>query len=396
MMMNKRIFMPLLLVLLLVLSSSCAVASDEPPSGGMLFTDIIGGYDDYQTPTPFPHGDTMPPVKPAETGEPVETDEPAERVELLISAAGDVTLGGNRRGNPSTTPYLREFSRQGNDYGFAFRNVRDILSQDDVTIVNFEGTLTNSTNGNGNEFQFRVDPSHAQVLTLGSVEMVTLENNHMMDFGQAGLVDTIAALDAAGIPWARRYSRAEYTVKGVTVGLLAYQTFGGLHDQIRAQLPGDIAEARKTCDVVIVYYHWGAEMDYAPNGAQISLGRATVDAGADLVLGSHSHRINPIELYNGRYIVYSLSNFSFSGNSKPSDMRTFLFQIKLLAGGGQPVEYVGMRIVPMSISSSSDTNDFAPRPYASGSSAAQGVVDRMIKEGANLKYGLKAYKTEWD
>ncbi|MDR2505069.1 MAG: CapA family protein [Oscillospiraceae bacterium] len=318
--------------------------------------------------------------------------EPAR--EIIISAVGDVTLGGNMKGNPKSTIYSKEFAKQGEDYGFAFRNTRSVFEADDVTIANFEGTFTNSTKaGNSNSYNFRVAPEHVNVLTQGSVEMVTLENNHVLDFGQTGLSDTRDTLDSAGISWAYGDQFAHVNIGGFVVGMLAYQTFGGIHDQIIARLPEDIARARSACDFIVVYYHWGAEEDYYPNNNQIRLGRATIDAGADLVLGAHSHRINPIELYEGKYIVYSLSNFSFSGNVNPSDMRSFIFQCKV---NTETAEVTDMRILPIRISSRSDTNDFCPTLLPPGSTAYKSTISDMIKYGAEkLKYGLTEYKTEW-
>jgi poly-gamma-glutamate synthesis protein (capsule biosynthesis protein) len=275
--------------------------------------------------------------------------------------------------------------------------VRELLAADDLTIVNFEGVLTNSAvPGNNNTYQFREDPAHAQVLTLGSVEAVALENNHVRDFGELGYSDTVAALEGAGIVYSGNGHLGVYEVSGVRVGMLAYQTFGGVHEQVLEQATVDIAAAREAgCAVVIVSFHWGNELDYKPNDRQIWLGRATIDAGADLVLGHHSHRINPIELYNGRYIVYSLANFSFSGNSLPKDMDTFLFQVKFSVENGA-AQTGPFRIVPMRISSRTDTNDFAPTSYKAGSTAFKRVIDRMTREGRNLKYAVESYPTEWE
>lgn len=109
--------------------------------------------------------------------------------------------------------------------------------------------------------------------------------------------------------------------------MLAYQTFNGNYKNIYASIEGDIQALRDAgCALVIVSYHWGEEKDYVPNERQVPLGRATIDAGADLVIGHHSHRMNPIELYKGKYICYSLGNFSFAGNAKPKDMDTYIFQ----------------------------------------------------------------------
>ena len=108
--------------------------------------------------------------------------------------------------------------------------------------------------------------------------------------------------------------------------------------------------------------HWGAEKDYAPNANQQKLGRMTIDAGADLVIGHHSHRTHPIEKYNGKYIVYSLGNFSFAGNNKPDDMSTFIFQTRFRIKNGEIIANP-FRIIPCRISSKTDYNDFAPTPY---------------------------------
>ncbi|MDR2658244.1 MAG: CapA family protein [Oscillospiraceae bacterium] len=332
------------------------------------------------------------------TAEPMEVQpEPQEStgpVEILITAVGDVTLGGNRKDNPASTIYTKEFARQGNDYAFAFRNVRDIFETDDLTIVNFEGTFTTRTAGNGNTFQFRVDPDHVKVLTSSSVEMATFENNHAMDFGQGGLDDTITTLNNAGIPWARAGTPAIRDVNGVKVGMLAYMTLNNPYENVTEQMQADIPALRQLCDVVIVYYHWGEEAEYTPHSRQLTLGRATIDAGADLVLGAHSHRVNPIELYNGRYIVYSLGNFSFSGNSLPSDMDTFIFQLKLIVDG-DTVRTGDMRIIPSRISSKTDTNDFAPTPFKEGSTQFNRVISKMISNGKNMLYALTEYPTQW-
>ena len=124
------------------------------------------------------------------------------------------------------------------------------------------------------------------------------------------------------------------------------------------------------------------------------LGRATVDAGADLVLGHHSHRINPIELYEGKYICYSLANFSFAGNVRPSDRDTFIFQLRLRVLPDGTVENEDMRIVPCCVSSVEGYSDFIPTPY--GPEDAARVAQRLVELGDGLEYALDAYPLEWD
>ena len=326
--------------------------------------------------------------------------------EILISATGDVTLGGNMKGNPASNIYTKALAAHDGDLSYFFANVRDIFSQDDLTLVNFEGVLTNSTkvpgSKQGNDFLFRAPPEHVQALTEGSVEAVALENNHVMDFGQTGYDDTIAALDAAGIVHASEDSMGVFEVDGFSIALLAYQTFNNAYERLSEEMPQDVAAAKAAHDVVIVSFHWGNELDYAPHERQIALGRLAVDSGADLVLGHHSHRVNPIECYKGKYIVYSLGNFVFSGNSKPRDMDTFIFQQKLIVSD-DGVTDGGFRVIPCSISSvtaasgkQSGENDFAATPFAEGSEAAQRVIDRMLENGKGLEFAVESYPTQWD
>ena len=242
-----------------------------------------------------------------------------------------------------------------------------------------------------------------QVLTSSSVEAVSLENNHVMDHGTAGYQDTCDTLAAAGITYSGHLGASTFTTDtGVKIGMLAYQTFNGNYKNIYASIEGDIQALRDAgCALVIVSYHWGDEKDYVPNERQVPLGRATIDAGADLVIGHHSHRMNPIELYKGKYICYSLGNFSFAGNAKPEDMDTYIFQQRFRVYPDGTVENADMRIIPCSISSQEKVNDFKPTPKdADGAQALLARLDQLNAqfEKAFSKTGVSAvspYPTEW-
>lgn len=332
-------------------------------------------------------------------GQPVDDTAP---IEILITATGDVTLGGNMKKNPKSNIYTEQLGKHQNDLGYFFENVYDLFASDDLTLINFEGTLTNvSQPANDNSFHFRAPPEHVQALTMRSVEAVALENNHVMDFGRQGYEDTVATLTSQGIVYASDGKMGVYETKGVSIAMLAYQTFDGAYARLFEQVPLDIAAAREAHDLVIVSYHWGAELHYAPNENQIKLGRLTIDAGADLVLGHHSHRVNPIERYRDRYIVYSLANCSFSGNSRPEDMDTFLFQQKFTISS-EGVTPGAFRVIPASISSvtgrsgkETGENDFAVTPFEEGSAGAQRVIEKLIENGKKLTYAVDTYPTQW-
>jgi len=342
-------------------------------------------------PTPEPEVTPEPTPDPA-----LPVYQPDGSILLTMSFTGDMTIGSNVQSS-GTSIFEKELKKQDGDINFPFRNVTELLHADDLTMVNFEGTLTTAGRNpdkRNNDFLFRADPSYASMLPDGGVDTVSLENNHVLDMGQEGLAETKRVLVEAGIPYASEDEPAILTVKGVKIGSLAYQTFGGRHDELIEKVPGDIQALRdQGCQIVIVSYHWGAEKDYAPNDNQVRLGRATIDAGADLVVGHHSHRINPIEYYNGRYICYSLGNFSFAGNKKPDDMATFIFQIRMRIRDGV-VTSEAIKIIPCRISSRTDYNDFAPTPYTKDTNI-EAVLRTLKQNGKSLDYALQDYPLKW-
>ena len=321
---------------------------------------------------------------------------------VTISATGDVTIGGDTRKSGKSI-FDKQLEKEPSGLSFPMENVADLFAADDMTIVNFEGTLTTTKSATGNTYSFAAPPEYVQVLTSGNIEAVSLENNHIMDHGEAGYADTCQTLENNGIVYSGHLGSAIYTTDtGVSIGMLSYQTFNGNYPVIYNAIEGDIAALRSAgCQLVIVSYHWGEEKDYLPNERQVPLGRATIDAGADLVIGHHSHRINPIEEYNGKYICYSLGNFSFAGNIKPDDMDTFIFQQRFRVYPDGRVDNEGFRIVPCSISSQESVNDFKPTPKEG--EAAQAVVDRLLELGAKLEKTYKStgvtavesYPTQW-
>lgn len=313
---------------------------------------------------------------------------------ITLTATGDFTIGGDSR--KSADIFEDELKKQGGDINFTMRNVRDILLDDDLTIVNFEGTLTDSTyvpaNKRENQFLFSAPPSYVSMLSDNGVEAVSLENNHIMDHGEEAYVDTQNALDGAGIAWSNSTTLGVIEVKGVQIAMLSYLCIDR-YESLWNKVPEDIAAAKAQYPIVIVSFHWGNEKDYAPTNNQIKMGRLAVDAGADLVLGHHSHRLNPIEQYKGVYICYSLGNFCFSGNNKPADMTSFMFQTRFRVRDGE-VSNEGFRIIPIRISSTKEYNDFAPTPLTDDTSI-DSVLTTLKTNGRKLDYAVEEYPLDW-
>ena len=351
--------------------------------------------------TPGPTASPTPVITYTTPAPAEATISPSGSMAIVITATGDLTIGTNYKAyrNLDASIFGKELKRQGGDINFYLRNIKDLLSEDDLTIVNFEGTLADQvsipSSKRGNEFLFLAPTSYAQTLPDNSIEAATMENNHVMDFGEDGYASTMNALQSAGVVVSNSTTLGIYEVKGVKIGMLAYQTFNGGYDRIYQTLQPDIDNARSQgCDIVTVSYHWGDELDYHPNANQQKLGKATIDAGADLVIGHHSHRINPIEEYNGKYIVYSLGNFSFSGNNKPSDILTYVFQIRFKYRRGE-MHGTDFRIIPCRISSKTDYNDFAVTPLTE-TRYIDTVLNTLKKEGQYISHPVESYPLEWE
>ncbi|MDD3218859.1 MAG: CapA family protein [Lachnospiraceae bacterium] len=277
---------------------------------------------------------------------------------ITISAAGDCTLGVDENADESTN-FAAMYEEQGYA-GYFFENVKSVFEEDDLTIVNLEGTLTTATEREDKTFAFKGDPSYVEILTEGSVEAVNLANNHSHDYGTQSYEDTISNVEAAGITSFGYDRTAIQEVNGVKAGLVGiYELADGI--DCKDDLLTNIKKVQSEgADIVIVSFHWGTEKEYTPNDVQKELAHAAVDAGADLVLGHHPHVLEGIEEYNGKNIVYSLGNFCFGGNKNPSDKNTMIFQQTFTVKDGQVTQDNVTNIIPCTISSTSDYNDYQP------------------------------------
>lgn len=282
-------------------------------------------------------------------------------VSLTLSVVGDCTLGTDE-----TFDYDTSLNAYYENYGadYFLQNVKDIFSTDDLTIANFEGTLTDSDEREDKTFAFKAPASYASILTGGSVEAVNTANNHSHDYGEQSFNDTLAALDDAGIVHFGYDETAVMDVKGIKVGLVGIYE---LHDHLEReqQLKDNIAKVKADgAQLIVVIFHWGNETETVPDSNQTTLGRIAIDEGADLVCGHHPHVLQGIETYKGRNIVYSLGNFCFGGNSSPSDMDTMIYQQTFTIDADGVKKDNVTNIIPCSISSAAydGYNNYQPTP----------------------------------
>jgi len=357
-------------------------------------TPVLNIPDDLPPPTILLPSPTPPIDEVEETDEIYIPYEPAEyipeepqtcpyTVTILLSAGGDATLGGDRRWG-GYHAFMREFDDSGGNHSIFLENVAHIFYESDLSIVNLEGVLSDILYPHmEKEFIFRGPPHFANILAAGNIDAVTIANNHTQDFFRRGYDDTRAALTYAGIEYFGNEFNRIIEVNGIKVGLFGRRIWNDSRYN-QNMIRNSIQYLRNNgAQLIIAYYHWGVERENIPEQYQINIGRFTIAQGADLVLGAHPHVIQSIEEYRGRYIVYSLANFSFGGNANPRDQDSIIFQqtFTFYRGALQPNNDIN--IIPIFSSSVRNRNDFRPTP-AHGEEAER-ILSRIERYSAALR-----------
>lgn len=275
-----------------------------------------------------------------------ETVEIKSNGNIVLLFAGDVYLSSH---------VLNAYEKAGGIHGVLDGKIRQEIEEADLFMVNQEFPFTDrGTPAADKQFTFRIPTDRVHILTEMGIDMVTLANNHILDYGEEGLLDSCEVLDEAGILHVGAgknldEARKLKTVRtgGKTIGFLGTSRVymdgswaaGAGHPGVFStydsrQAVADIKAARESCDYLVVYVHWGAEKETVPKDYQRTMGREYIDAGADLVIGSHPHVLQEIEYYKGKPIVHSLGNFVF-GSSIPE---TELLKVVITEDGAELTE----------------------------------------------------------
>ena len=272
---------------------------------------------------------------PDSPGPEIPAEAEPQPVRLLFS--GDIYLSDH---------VLNAYDRAGDISGVLDDGYRSLIGESDYFAANQEFPFSSrGQQAPDKQYTFRLPESRVSLMNEIGVDLVTLANNHALDFGTDALLDTVSTLDQAGILHVGAGADSEAArqpaivdVNGVRVGFIGASRVipvaswtagasspGMLTAYDPALLVQTIQETRPLCDYLVVLTHWGVERAEMPVDHQTSLGRQCIDAGADLVVGSHPHVLQGIEYYRGKPIVYSLGNFIF-GSSIP---RTALLEVSL-------------------------------------------------------------------
>jgi poly-gamma-glutamate capsule biosynthesis protein CapA/YwtB (metallophosphatase superfamily) len=291
---------------------------------------------------------------------------------LSLAVGGDVTPGANLETHVDQQLAAGVPAEQ--LWPLYFAGVRPVLEAADVALVNLECPFTTRGRKLKKNFNFRARPELVKILQAGSVDVVTLANNHLMDYGREGVEDTLVTLEAAGIEHfgagsdlAAARAPAILVRNGIRLGLVGYYfqappdmlepksvyatghrpgVAGVFKDlrRMRAQLEEDLTRLVPAVDVAIPYFHWGHEGSTEVRDYQIELAHRAIDLGGKAVLGAHPHRLQGVELYRGAPIFYSLGNFVFGGNKDPKDKLSAIARLRMTAAGVVDSELVPIQI----------------------------------------------------
>ena len=305
---------------------------------------------------------------------------------ITLTFTGDCTIGSEEQIREAPDSFDSVAEQEG--FSWFFANFREMFSEDDCTVINLEGVLSDSGSGEKTKktYRFRGRTGFAEILTDASVELAGLANNHIADYGAQGMKNTISTLEKAGIGWA--HSKDTYTLEKDGIRICFFAVDNGLHNTYKEVLRKKIAgiKAGGEANAVVVLYHNGNEYDARHSVRQSQAADFYIDAGADLVVMHHPHVVQGIGIRNNRTILYSLGNFVFGGNREirtvnyrgireVSSLYGLVAQVKLHFGNSG--KYLGQQTVlyPVYTSSAAPRNNF--QPFRLNAEQAEPVIDAI-------------------
>lgn len=315
--------------------------------------------------------------KPEPTETPVVTPPPA----LKLIAVGDIMMG-------RTVGKLLQNNSRGFDA--AFDNVARLLKTGDIVFANLESPLTTSTKSlnKKNKIILKGSPESISAIKAAGFNVLSLANNHMLDYYDTGLFDTMELLDKNNIAHtgagrnlddARKPAILEKN--GIRIGIISYTDMAytyvgnpsinyaagndraGVAPRKYESIREDIIRLRDQVDLIAVSLHWGVEETFRITPEMVDFAHKLLDDGADMILGHHPHQFQGIEMYKGKPIIYSMGNFIFDQND-PENMETFILEMNYEKNTLKSMSAIPVRIVDKSravIQSSNNAGDLIGR-----------------------------------
>lgn len=311
----------------------------------------------------------------------------AER-QLVLSFVGDCTIGNEERLMGNEVGFAQVAEREG--YAYFFEKVRPLFVADDLTIANFEGVLKADWHQKIHKtYNFRGLPEYTQILTLGGVDVVSLANNHIGDYGNTGIRTTKEALAAGGVAYFGNTDTYLLEKNGLKIGVIGFYA-AGFFAKRKMMTEAVQSLLDQGANAIVCMVHAGQEYATYHSRNQELIARLLVDAGADIVVGAHPHVLQGVEVYQSRTILYSVGNFVFGGNVTVRSLETVVAQATLTFSDSG--EYMGqqIRLYPANISGDPQQNNY--QPVLVSGEAAQAVYARIDRDSE----GQPSHETQTD
>lgn len=334
----------ILLVVVALIASACLADDAETLTLSPAAEDLPAA---STSPDPEPEPTTTTTTRP-----PTTTTEPP-KARLIINGVGDTNL------DPDYIPVLLT-----EGYDYAFSGLDDVFATDDLTVVNLECAASTSGSPTKRVFNFNCGPDPLPAIRRAGVDVVNLANNHGADYGFDALVETRRNAAAAGLLPVGAGINAEEAHQpamiergGWRIAVLGFNAVlpgeswlagpdrPGMADGTNLEtMAAAVRSADEKADLVVVTIHWGRELDLVPRDIELERAKAMIDAGADIIFGHHSHRLQPLEMYEGRPVAWSLGNFVWPRFSLAGS-RTAIAQVTVEPDGSMSACLIPVDIV---------------------------------------------------
>ena len=327
--------------------------------------------------------------------------------QIVITFAGDCTLGCDPRERDKATGFEYYIEQYG--YSYPFEKVKQYFEQDDLSVVNLEGTFYNHDLNlkEGVKYHFRGSIDMVNILTEASIEACSIANNHITDYGDAGLRSTIQTLEDAGVQWFGTLGNGVagtyiFEKNGVKIGFVAVYTsdwwMTGIPSRIKDQLQ---ALKNEGCSLLIACMHAGVEYDARHSITQEEIADRLIRYGAQIVIGTHTHTVQGVREENGVCTLWSLGNFVFGGNSSvmvtqpknshygEMNINTCIVQFTL--SFDEKGRYLGhqLNLIPCFVSGETEYNNYQPVPVTG--TFANRIIQAIQDDSSPRKLVLNPY-----
>jgi len=311
---------------------------------------------------------------------------------------GEITLtfvGDNSFGTYPETPEHLKFdnvfkANSGNNY-YVFKNSLPWFNSDDFTIINAESAFTNETKAENKMWRIKSDPAHAAFLPASGVEAANLANNHTRDYFEAGYEDTLKAFAENQVAVFNDGMPLNTKIGDIDTVFLGYDCrMSQQNPEFLARIVEEVKHYKRPDNLVIVNMHWGVEYRETPVEYQTRFGRSVLDAGADIIMGAHPHRLESIENYNGKYIIYSMGDYAFGADPTLLSRKTAMFRLQF-AKEDDTVVMKGLSIVPTLENSDGSTNENNYQPLPVFGKEAEDIINELITISSPIENGVTEY-----